>query len=32
MSTFHWHVDLTAARAAALESERLLLSFFWAPG
>jgi hypothetical protein len=32
MPEFAWHTELAPARAAALESGRLLLSFFWAPG
>jgi hypothetical protein len=29
---FDWKTELAPARAEALESGKLLLSFFWAPG
>ena len=30
--TFTWQEELAPARAEALETGKLLLSFFWAPG
>jgi hypothetical protein len=32
VSTFGWQSELAPARAAAQQSGKLLLSFFWAPG